>query len=199
MILTIPRSFFFLRTRDQLVQESTRYTAPHASYFRINRSRHGRKEAALTADFVCATRLANRRQLHSARTSRWQTSVVRVPYASVRCEERPFWRLGKHPTTTHHRLATALLPLSAFPYKLRAAAVSLVPARQPLLLQRSPTRGTEYDESSVHVQNASRSVTLCVLVRALKRSSYCRGKHRWKKRRRRSAREKERERETTPK
>lgn len=58
----------------------------------------------------------------------------------VRVGEEPVLEVRKRTTTTHHRLATALLPLTAFPYKLRAAAVSLYPSA-PLTLARLPHEG----------------------------------------------------------
>jgi len=66
----------------------------------------------------------------------------------------------KHTTTTHHRLATALLPLSAFPYKLRAAAVSLYPSA-PLTLALSHTRAYQerlYDHVTLYAVHATEPI-----------------------------------------
>lgn len=59
-----------------------------------------------------------------ARDSRRRRRSFARTYGSAVGEE-PVLEVRKRTTTTHHRLATALLPLSTFPYKLRAAAVSL--------------------------------------------------------------------------
>jgi len=96
----------------------------------------------------CRSRIVtNRRQRHDqraskhtrARASRWQRHFV-VPHDVPRRLSRgAVLEVRKRTTTTHHRLATALLPLSAFPCELRAAAVSLSPPA-PLTLALSHTR-----------------------------------------------------------
>ncbi|EZA59193.1 hypothetical protein X777_15835 [Ooceraea biroi] len=74
-----------------------------------------------------------------ARASRWQRRSV-VPHVRTRRLSRgAVLEVRKRTTTTHHRLATALLPLSAFPCELRAAAVSLYPPA-PLTVTLSHTR-----------------------------------------------------------
>lgn len=80
-------------------------------------------------------------------------------YASAIGEE-PVLEVRKRTTTTHHRLATALLPLSAFPYKLRAAAVSLYPSA-PLTLALSHTslyRQRLYDRVTLYAVHTTEPI-----------------------------------------
>jgi len=126
------------------------------SFVMNRRRRHGKDGAHSCTCTYTYTR---------ARASRLTASFVSfVTYVtaftrrlSARRGEKPVLEVRKRTTTTHHRLATALLPLSAFPYKLRATAVSLL-LDLPLSLRRSPTRGSTENttvRSSRHVARRS--------------------------------------------
>lgn len=94
-----------------------------------------------------------------ARKSKRRRRSFARTYASAVGEE-PVLEVRKHTTTTHHRLATALLPLSAFPYKLRAAAVSLCPSAPltPALSHTRVYRERLYDHVTLYAVHATKPI-----------------------------------------
>lgn len=97
---------------------------------------------------------------HTYTRARGRVKVAASLYTYVRVGEEPVLEVRKRTTTTHHRLATALLPLSAFPYELRAAAVSLQPSA-PLTLALSHTRvyrERPYDRVTLYAVHATKPI-----------------------------------------